>query len=553
MRIRLEEVLTTLARQAQHAIERQVTAAGPDRGGVVQPAWGIAEPTGACGLVAVCSLLYIAREMHIDTAPPFPDSNALLHHAGLAAQYLLRVQRPSGLIDLRDCNYDSGPDAGFAVQAFCPIIELGRPLRGRSTEWDGILDAVELFVKKAAVGMLSSGFHTPNHRWVMAGAMAYAADLFPDLEVRSTMDAYLGEGFDVDADGAYIERSAGVYDAICDRSMLLLWEHRQCEPALRAAQANLALNLHLLHSDGTIETGASRRQDYGVRSTPSALALPYLMCHRVEPNPAFRQAAELLWERGRGDAAGLAWHLLRHPQTAEDSAAAAFPFDFRRLFQGLGLWRSRRGPLSATAFGGSTRLLTLVSGEAELRAVKISQSYFGTGRFIGDEISAEGTACVLRSDGDHDVHRPGYDMPLGRPVDRARWFETRGEREWRALPRCVSELRIEEADAGFDLRYRTLDGMPGVTAQVALDFAPGGVWETDDACLRPCSGQVIFLKQGNGAMRYGHDLIEIGPGAHAHRMWAMRDAEQVGDLVRVLLTFETPVRHVIRIRCRRAP
>ncbi|MEJ5312554.1 MAG: hypothetical protein WHX52_22535 [Anaerolineae bacterium] len=112
----------------------------------------------------------------------------------------------------------------------------------------------------------------------------------------------------------------------------------------------------------------------------------------------------------------------------------------------------------------------------------------------------------------------------------------------------MSTLTIREVEGGFDLRYETLDGLDGVAAQVAFDFLPGGVWETDDTLTRPQAGQVLFLKQGYGMMRYGHDVIRIGPGAHAHAMWAMRDAELAPDHVRVLLTFITRVDVTLQIR-----
>jgi hypothetical protein len=112
-------------------------------------------------------------------------------------------------------------------------------------------------------------------------------------------------------------------------------------------------------------------------------------------------------------------------------------------------------------------------------------------------------------------------------------------------------LTIEEVEGGFDLHYQTLDGLDGVAAQMAFDFPVDGIWETDDTMTRPVAGQVLFLKRGHGTMRYGHDVICIGPGAHAHAMWAMREAETAPDHVRVLLTFMTPVDVVIEVRVHR--
>ena len=95
---------------------------------------------------------------------------------------------------------------------------------------------------------------------------------------------------------------------------------------------------------------------------------------------------------------------------------------------------------------------------------------------------------------------------------------------------------------------RTLDGTAGVTLQIALDFPPGGIWETPATRALTAPGQVIFLQEGYGAMRYGNDVIRIGPGVHAHGTWHMRDAEPAPDHVRVLLTLCVPVDYRFTIR-----
>jgi len=140
-------------------------------------------------------------------------------------------------------------------------------------------------------------------------------------------------------------------------------------------------------------------------------------------------------------------------------------------------------------------------------------------------------------------------------VPPERWVEMTAERELRALPPLFSLLEAQEAaDArgqGFDLHFRTLDGLERVAVQIALDFPPGGVWETADTRIKPAAGQAIFLKQGYGVMRYGNDAIEIGPGAAGHGMWQMREAEPAPNHVRVLLTFLTPVDHAFTMRAYR--
>jgi hypothetical protein len=69
-------------------------------GAIVNPAWGLDDPShcGTALFVAACAKL------------------RLVEPAVRGADYLLRYQRPSGLIDMRSCNFDSAPDTGFVVQ-----------------------------------------------------------------------------------------------------------------------------------------------------------------------------------------------------------------------------------------------------------------------------------------------------------------------------------------------------------------------------------------------------------------------------------------------------
>ena len=543
-------VLRAMASQLEKDLQRQITdASHPDLGALVNPDWGIPSPTDGITPIARCGFLHLAGE----TAGL--SSSHWLERGALAMEHLLRTQRPSGRMDLLSTNYDCGPAAAFAVQRLCPLVELGRQRASEDPAWASFLAKVETFIRRAVPGIMTGGFHTPNHRWIVASALAYAAKLFPDLRVRSVVDAYLAEGFDIDADGAFIERSAGTYDSACDRSLLLLDQCMGAAGALAAACANLERNLYLLHDDGTIETGLSHRQDFGHRSVPLTLAGPYLMAAHLASDARFAAAAGLFWEKASSPHEDhlnwLYYALARFGEFAATEHAEGLPTDYVRLFPVNGFLRARCGPLSATLFRDSTRLLTLVYGQAELSSLKISQAYFGVGRFVGEELSLDEGRVVLRSSGQQRLHRPGYDHPLGRPVPPEQWASAIPQREWRPLPPCTSTLEVEPMPDGLRCHYRTVDGLDGVTAQLALDFAPGGVWETGDTCVSTHAGQVIFLKRGCGAMRYGADVIRIGPGADAHRMWAMRNAEPAPDHVRVLMTFRTPVDHAFAITCQR--
>ena len=85
-----------------------------------------------------------------------------------------------------------------------PVDALSRDDEGAQA----IAVALGELVQTAEPIMMAGGFHTPNHRWVLVAAQAQM--LYPELRVLPAVEAYLGEGIDINADGEYMERSTGV-------------------------------------------------------------------------------------------------------------------------------------------------------------------------------------------------------------------------------------------------------------------------------------------------------------------------------------------------------
>ena len=404
--------------------------------------------------------------------------------------------------------------------------------------------------------MMDGGFHTPNHRWVIAAALSQAARLFPDLDVGRTVDAYLAEGIDLDAEGFFIERSVGVYDAVNDRSLLLIAENTGWPGALDAVERNLNLDLRLLHADGTAETGLSRRQDYGTREVALGLAPCYLLAHAMRPNPTFARAAHWLWDAAPTPAGHLEWllyPLLKHGDPAP-AVDVPLPDDFTLHLPANGIHRVRRGLLSASFFRDATRLLSFTFGAAELTSVKIERDLLRGRRAAissatGWRRGAAGSRSGRRAGGGNGG--PAMSSRSAGPCRR-----NSGPPAWpsgscarcRRFSACWRRRKPPMSAVAASI-CATAPSMAwiGVAVQIAFDFPPGGVWETADTRTKPVAGQTIFLKQGRGAMRYGNDVIELGPGASGHGMWQMREAEPAPNHVRVLLAFLTPVDHTFAI------
>ncbi len=501
----------------------------PDLGGLWSPGCGMADPKMSGQFVTLVAYAVLAADRLGDQLLPRTE---LLDRAVSAADHLLAAQHESGLIDLLSVNYDSAPDTAFTVQALCTIFELGREQLTADESGALLLERLETFIRRTLPGIATGGFHTPNHRWVMVSAMLQARALFPDLAddqvLTQAVAAYLAEGMDIDAEGMFIERSVGVYDAVNDRSWLFIAQFGDkllgetgitADEVVAEVGRNLTLNLHLLHADGTAETGLSRRQDYGTREVPIGLIDSYLVANHLKPTPVFAAAALALW---RDSAKGLenpGWVCYGLLKCGNPSAAlnVRLPDDFATFLSLNGVHRVRRGLLSGSFFQGATRLATITFGQAELTAIKFSQTYFGQyiGRFQADEMEFSENRLTMISRGQANPRRPGYEMPLGRPVPHEEWHTALAERELRRLPHAESELIMQEGNdewgEGFDLRLRTLEGTTSVTAQLAFDFPPGGIWETTDTCLQAQAGQVIFLLRATGVCASATTFCASGP------------------------------------------
>ncbi|MEJ5200261.1 MAG: hypothetical protein WHX53_15185, partial [Anaerolineae bacterium] len=161
----------------------------PDHGALLSPEYGMIWGQLDAGFITGCAYRFLAA-LALGDERRIAAARALLPAALLAADALLRSQRPSGLLDLITVNYDSSPDTGFTVQQLCTVIELGRSAAADDPNWAALLGKIEQFIRRAVPGLMDGGFHTPNHRWVIASALAQAGRLFPDLDVRRTVDAY---------------------------------------------------------------------------------------------------------------------------------------------------------------------------------------------------------------------------------------------------------------------------------------------------------------------------------------------------------------------------
>ena len=482
-------------------------------------------------------------------------SEELLQRILLAAEFARRHRNPSGCFDLLTTNFDSAPDTGFVVQAIAPVVFAARQQAVDDAGAAAIAEALGELIRTGAPGMVAGGFHTPNHRWVLVAALAQAQVLYPELEVSATVDAYLGEGIDINADGEYSERSTGVYNAVVNRALIRAAQVLARPDLLEPVRRNLDLSYHLLHADATAVTSISTRQDRDTRAVPTGLADGYHALAHLDDNGLYAAVADWLVARGGSGLVCLPNYILHPEWQATRIERTPLPERYSRVYPASGLWRVRRGAVSATAVAGLTAPFSVVCGQAELAAVKLSSTYFATGQFIGEEFAEADKGVRMQHKGRNRIYPEKdylggiYWLPIAEQVNADNWREVRGRRATYELPPLEVELHAEEVAGGFDLHIRSTGGVDGVPFQIEGVFEPGGTLEMDSALVEGRAGHTVFLKAGYALYRVGDDAIRIGPGAMEHTMWRMRNSEINEGRLRVLIALRTPVARTLEIRC----
>ena len=411
------------------------------------------------------------------------------------------------------------------------------------------------YVRSAAAGMIGRGFHTPNHRWVVCSALAQAMKLFPDLPALDYVNSILVEGIDIQADGEYTERSNGVYNAVCNRALIHMADCLGRPELLEHVRKNLDFMAHMFHADGAIVTSYSNRQDHGQRIVPLGVVDAFaVMAHR-DGNGVWASVADLVFDNRVTEYPAVHdWLLdpfLRNPSLQREPVPRSpLPDNFARHHPVSGLWRVKRGPLSATVAAGNRTVLALQYGGVCLKGMKISGSYLGAGKVQAERMETIPGGVRLVSTGVcAGEQEPHYELPLGKPVPFGEYYKMVPTRERWTLPTLTHTVDIVEVAGGFDVSLRSEGGLDRIAMEIEFSFEGPGEWETADTLVHAADGQEVFLKTGHGIFRRGNEGISVGPGCFVQGDWNLRASSPNRNVFRVLMSFDTPYDRKLEIRC----
>lgn len=549
--LNLPSLLRRLDPQVERVLRHQVMdASHPDHGAFVLPETGMptADHTaGGAATLSLCLAVLMEGSGHRGVAET-------LDRAEAAVVALRRLQRPTGLIDLPKVDYDSPPDTAFMVQAACPVLALARE-RAASGDASGqrVAGALEGFVRSAATGIVGRGFRTPNHRWVVCSALAWAMTLLPDFDALPYVESILAEGIDINSEGVYSERSAGIYDTVCNRALRIMADHLDRPELLDHVRANLDYCLGMLDTDGSILTAVSRRQDHGLSMTPSQMIDSLYDMAVRDGRGDYAAAADLIFDADLGASVywPASWLALRPGNSGDEVPRTPLPETLERFMPETAVWRVRERDTSFAALSETSGFLTVRHGRAAIRKVGVRGSYFHRSVFIPETLEQTDRGVRLRYEA--KAHRkPGWDLPLGRPVEfdhpEEYYRVAQTEREQYSLPELFIEVAIDRVSDGLDLHVQTIGGYDRIAFVAEFWFEPGGRCTMAGREVSAVAGERVLLTEGYAEVEIGDDRLAVGPGGGDHTLAAMLEQGEAVGAFLVQIPMMTPVDQTLSMR-----
>lgn len=478
----------------------------------------------------------------------------------------LSTQLDSGCISLVNCNIDSPPDTAFTTHLVSIVYQVAeRSGLGQIRE---VQDGLYTFMMNARPCLLYGGIHTPNHRWVMAGALAKMYEIFGDEAYKVRAVQFLDEGFDMTEYGEWTERSNAIYNGACAIHLYDVGSIFGYEPAFEAIRRNLSMMQYMLHPGHAVATEYSGRQDLG--QTMVLNDWYYVIYHlmaALDNNPVFASMAQLTEETSpKGAQALIHWMLDPEAMRLPDDTPALSE-NYTILFgennevpvprhipylgplvkhpHGASVLRHRRGKLSITVMAAQPELMYIQYGKARMYGLKLAAGWFGIGGVAFPSIKQTGD------------NRYGMDIELEgcyfNPLPKEHTADKKGIyvnmpnhlREKTHVKHLPLHMEFHLLEDGVEVTVRS-ETIPNIYLQTVCMFDPAG--EVTGEGLEEAAPHIKQLVRGDVIFSNEGDCIKVSGGAKEHRDVSMRNEKVNRDALNVTMNYVTPMDVTIRFQ-----
>ncbi|OOV17847.1 hypothetical protein BXU10_14900 [Flavobacterium sp. LM4] len=491
----------------------------------------------------VASSITIMTASMSNSDSEYYKSKILAEKLNEAIDFLLKEQYRDGTLDAGG-NRQSPPDTAFILEYICPAAAILK--NNKQADLVQLKDKLKKFILNAGEAMVTGGVHTPNHRWVICAALANINSLFPDIRYVQRIDEWLAEGIYMNQDGHYAERS-GIYSAVIDKALITMSRLLNRPELLEIVNKNLTTYFYYTEPNGDLVTVDSKRQDQFMDLKVTNFYLQYRYMAILTKNPMFAHMANLIENLPAFAtdilSGSLAFFMENEELRKKITVDTTVVNDFEKFFAISNLARIRRGKTSVTLFGGNDKPVMIVSGrssnpnflmyrkgDAILKYMRLSTSFFRMGYFSSDGIVREGNKYILKETKEADYYQPlaeefrkaDGDYKLSESPDGRFWnkmdFDSRIKSNVKTQ---TTVIEIAEDNGTLSLDFK-VDGPPNVEVTIEMCFKEGS--NITGATLDEKKN--YFLKSGQGVLFVGSDSIQFGPGKCEHLNIENLDSEE---------------------------
>ncbi len=416
-------------------------------------------------------------------------------------------------------------------------------------------------IERLSQGLLASGFHTPNHRWVHTAALCYAFNTVQPQDPRfmALAEKYLAEKIDIDESGEFSERSAGMYSAISDRALCGIASEADKPELFEYVKRNLRLVYRYIDAGTAIFTQNSHRKDKGeVGSSMLFLFDRYAdvaldaYAHTGDPEFLHILMSALKESENPTPTYHNLFVYLDHPElktlTHDLSSLPAMEKEFHAFYPDSNIVRAKEKGVAYSLLARKFNFLFATVGSISISA-RMCSSFFAIAQFLPDEIEKTGEKTYRLTFKAYADYKTPFDVP---PAGSEKYW-TMDYNSRKSISPCEYGycVDVEFIENGIRMHIVT-EGTPNVPFKLEFAVTPGVYVRAGSAMTMADAGRFICAKEGDISLcNYDGDHITI-KGAFAehfyhHNMRGSVSAQP--DKFMVYCTGTSPIDKTVEIIC----
>ena len=458
---------------------------------------------------------------YVSPVSTYYQSKELLNRMILAAGGLITLQHPDGTIDLVNANFHSTPDLGFSIYPLALAYSI--MLQNNNLNYGELDSLMKRYMLKAGDALSVGGVHTPNHRWVITGALAWLYQFFPDPKYKARAEQWLAEKVDIDPDGQYHERSTAVYTPVTNRSLIDIAQKMHYKYLYETVRKNLDLTVYFVRSTGEIATESSNRQDKYIVADLSGYYRFYRFMALKDKDSRYSGMVDYIEKTvPLANLGGMLPYFIEDPSMLEElPKPTPLPTNYEKHFKFSDMVRIRDGEKDMSIISNNSTFFSYFKGTAALEGMRLSAAFFGRGQFQSEKIEKVGDTYILSS-----IVKGPYYQPLPKeriPSDGEAWGKVpRTEREQSEIQTLDTKIYITKMDQKVKVKVM-VNGPENLPVSLELGFRQGG---TLSNVTKKAGAEAVYLMKNGVVAQYSKNgnTIKVGPGICKHKTTQLRGA-----------------------------